>query len=233
MATFVLIHGAFRGGWAWQRVRRLLQAEGHEVFAPSLTGAGERAHLCDAAITLETWINDVVALLEAEDLRDVILVGHSQGGVVIAAASERCAARLAHLVYLDAPVPNDGQAAVDLLPAEVRAHFGNAPRAAMLPPSPLQTDGEFSAAEVQWINARLTAQVTAPSYEPVRLSNAAALALPRTYVFCARTPDFFPSSFTRRRFDAEGVPYRLLDAGHDVMLSQPALVAALLGELVK
>ena len=87
MATFVLIHGAFRGGWSWQRVRRLLQAAGHEVFAPSLTGAGERVHLSNADVTLETWINDVVKLLEYEDLREVLLVGHSQGGVVITAAS--------------------------------------------------------------------------------------------------------------------------------------------------
>ena len=156
MATFVLIHGAFRGGWAWQRVRRLLQAEGHEVFAPSLTGAGERAHLCDTGITLETWTDDIASLLEAEDLRDVILVGHSQGGVIITAASARCAARLAHLVYLDAPVPQDGQAAVDLTPPEIRARFGEPPRDAIAQPIPVRAGEEFSETDAAWINARLT-----------------------------------------------------------------------------
>ena len=171
MATFVLIHGAFRGGWSWQRVRRLLQAAGHEVFAPSLTGAGERAHLSQADVTLDTWINEVVNLLECEDLRAVILVGHSQGGVVITAASERCAERLAHLVYLDAPVPRDGQAAVDLVPDEIRARFGATPREAGLQPMPLQPGGEFSAAEVQWINARLTPMTAAPAGHDVMLSS--------------------------------------------------------------
>ena len=233
MATFVLIHGAFRGGWAWQRVRRLLQADGHQVFAPSLTGAGERAHLCDAGITLETWVNDVTALLEAEDLRDVMLVGHSQGGVVITAASEHCAERLSHLVYLDAPVPQDGQAAVDLVPQEIRARCGEPPRDAIAQPIAVRAGEEFSEDEAAWMNARLTPMPVRPSFDVVRLTNPQALALPRTYIFCEGTPEFFPSVFTRRRFDAEGVAYRTLAAGHDVMLSQPEMVAALLRELAK
>lgn len=231
MATFVLIHGAYRGGWCWRRVRRLLQADGHEVFAPSLTGAGERAHLNAETITLATWIEDVAKLLEYEDLRDVILVGHSQGGVVITAASEYAAERIAQLVYLDAPVPEDGQSAMDLLPAEVRARFGAQPLPAMSQPQPLQASDEFSAEQVAWINARLTPAPTAPAREPIRLQNPAALALPRHYFFCRHTPDFYPSSFTRQRFERTGAPFQWLEAGHDVMLSHPELVADLLNQI--
>jgi pimeloyl-ACP methyl ester carboxylesterase len=232
MATFVLIHGAYRGGWCWQRVRRLLQADGHEVFAPSLTGAGERAHLDDGHITLATWIDDVVKLLESEDLREVILVGHSQGGVVITAASEWAAERIAQLVYLDGPVPDDGQTAMEMIPAEIRARFGNQPLPALSQPQPLPPSDEFSEAEAAWINARLTPVPTAPSLEPIRLQNPAALALPRHYFFCRRTPEFYPSSFTRLRFEQTGVPYQWLEAGHDVMLSQPELVVDVLMQIV-
>ena len=228
MATFVLIHGAYRGGWSWQRVRRLLQVAGHEVFAPSLTGAGERAHLDQGNITLVTWVDDVVKLLEYEDLRDVILVGHSQGGVVITAASEHAAERLAHLVYVDAPVPEDGQAAIDLLPAAVRAQFKEHPPEPVSAPRPLSPGNGLSEADVQWINARLTPVPMAPSLEPIRLQNPAALALPRSYFFCRDTPAFYPSAFTRQRFDETGVAYQVLEAGHDVILSHPQLVEEVL-----
>lgn len=233
MATFVLIHGAYRGGWSWQRVRRLLQAQGHEVFAPSLTGAGERVHLNAETISLTTWIEDVVKLLEYEDLRDVILVGHSQGGVVITAASEYAAERLARLVYVDAPVPEDGQAAIDLLPAAVRAQWRQSPPEPVSAPHPLSAGNGLSEADVQWINARLTPVPIVPSLQPMLLQNPAALALPRSYFFCRDTPNFFPSAYTRQRFDETGVAYQVLEAGHDVILSHPQLVAELLMRIVK
>jgi pimeloyl-ACP methyl ester carboxylesterase len=231
MATFVLIHGAYRGGWSWQRVRRLLQAAGHEVFAPSLTGAGERAHLDDGHITLATWIDDVVKLLEYEDLREVILVGHSQGGVVMTAASEYAAERLAHLVFIDAPVLEDGQAAIDLLPPAVTAQFSLPLAEPLSPPHSLLPGNGLSETDVQWINARLTPTPVAPSLEPLRLQNPAALALPRSYFFCRDTPKFFPSAYTRQRFDETGVAYQVLEAGHDVILSHPQLVADTLTQI--
>jgi pimeloyl-ACP methyl ester carboxylesterase len=231
MATFVLIHGAYRGGWSWQRVRRLLQAAGHEVFAPSLTGAGERAHLGNGNITLATWIDDVVKLLEYEDLREVILVGHSQGGVVMTAASEYAAERLAHLVFIDAPVLEDGQAAIDLLPPALTAQFNERSPDPLSTPRPLLPGHGLSEADAQWINARLTPVPIAPSLEPIRLQNPAALALPRSYFFCRDTPNFFPSAYTQQRFDETGVTYQVLEAGHDVILSHPQLVADALTQI--
>ena len=120
MATFVIVHGAWSGGHAWRWVRPLLRSAGHEVFTPALTGLGERSHLASAQIDLETHVRDVIAVLEYEDLREVVLVGHSYGGMVISGVADRVPERLALLVYLDAEVPMDGQSELDLLPPQER-----------------------------------------------------------------------------------------------------------------
>ena len=120
MTTFVLVHGGWTGGWRWQHARRSLTAAGHEVFTPTLTGMGERVHLAQPGIDLQTHILDVVNVLEAEDLRDTVLAGHSYGGMVITGVAERVPERLAHLVYLDAFLPQDGETLLDLLQPQAR-----------------------------------------------------------------------------------------------------------------
>jgi pimeloyl-ACP methyl ester carboxylesterase len=118
MATFVLVHGGWQGGWSWRRVVPHLRASGHEVYTPTLTGLGERAHLLGCVDGLDTHVKDVLGLIEYEDLEEVMLVGHSYGGVVITAVAEVVAEKLSHLVYLDASVPKDGQGMFDLMPPE-------------------------------------------------------------------------------------------------------------------
>ena len=113
MAVFVLVHGGFHGGWCWRRVAVHLRVAGYEVYTPTLTGLGERAHLAIPEIGLETHIRDVLAVLEFEDLRDVILVGHSMARMVVTGVAERDSDRLAHLVYLDADVPRGGESSLD------------------------------------------------------------------------------------------------------------------------
>src|SRR3954454_23529514 len=108
--TFLLVHGAWHGGWCWKNLTPLLRSAGHQVLTPTLTGLGDRAHLLSAEVDLTTHITDVSAVLEYEDLRDVVLVGHSYGGMVIAGVAERARARVAQLVYLDAFLPEDGKA---------------------------------------------------------------------------------------------------------------------------
>src|SRR5512145_2598725 len=120
MATFLICHGAWSAGWAWKKVRPLLRAAGHEVFTPTYTGLGERAHLASRAITLDTHIADVLGVIDCEDLRDIVLVGHSYGGMVATGVADRAADRIARLVYLDAFVPGHGQSRFDLLPAAER-----------------------------------------------------------------------------------------------------------------
>ena len=118
MTTFVLVHGAWHGGWCYKRVARLLRQAGHEVYTPTLTGPGERAHLINRAIDLNTHIQDIVAVIRCEELSDVVLCGHSYGGMVITGVAEQIAAKIRSLVYLDAFVPENGKSLMDYLPAQ-------------------------------------------------------------------------------------------------------------------
>ena len=124
MATFVLVHGGWAGGWQWREIASLLRAAGHDVFTPTLTGLGERVHLASPDVGLDTHIQDILMVLEYEDLHDVILVGYSYSGMVITGVAERAPERLAHLVYLDAYVPRDGQSLLDMLGPE-RQHLSS------------------------------------------------------------------------------------------------------------
>src|SRR5687768_11181776 len=110
MTTFVLVHGAWGGSYGWRKLRPLLTAQGHEVYTPSLTGLGERAHLTSPQVDLSLHIQDVVNAIWYEDLKDITLVGYSYGGMVVTGVVDYLAERIKHLVYLDAFLPNDGQA---------------------------------------------------------------------------------------------------------------------------
>src|SRR6478672_3300963 len=114
MATYVLVHGGGHGGWCYQRVARLLRSSGHEVYTPTLSGLGERSNLLSPDIDLDLHIRDIAAVLHYEDLRDVILVGHSYGGMVITGVADRATDRIGRLVYLDAATPVNGQSLVDV-----------------------------------------------------------------------------------------------------------------------
>src|SRR5829696_5503835 len=127
MATFVLVHGAFVGGWCWRWVAPYLRGAGHDVYNPTLTGHGERVHLASPRVDLETHIEDVVNVLRYEDLSGVVLVGWSYGGMVVAGAADRAPERVSHIVYLDSDVPRDGdtsapRSAHAKLEALARAH---------------------------------------------------------------------------------------------------------------
>ena len=130
MTTYVLVHGAWHGGWCWRKVRAALEATSADVHTPTLTGLGERAHLASRDISLDTHVSDVLGVLETEDLSEVVLVGHSYGGIVVTAVADRAADRVARLVYLDAVVPRDGQCLYDRAPPQLRAHFEEQARVA-------------------------------------------------------------------------------------------------------
>ena len=115
--TFLVCHGAWSAGWAWKKVHPLMQAAGHRLVTPSYTGLGERSHLAHPAVDLEAHIQDMLNVIKYEDLRDIVLIGHSYGGMVATGVADRAAERIARLIYLDAFVPEDGQSLFDLLPA--------------------------------------------------------------------------------------------------------------------
>ncbi len=221
MSVFVLVHGAFRGGWAWQRVRPHLVAAGYDVHAPSLLGAGERSAYVGQVRGLDSWVDDLAALVVAEDLRDVVLVGHSQGGLVTTALAARVPERLRCVVHLDAAVPRPGERAIDLLGAPAV----DPARDLVVPPRPLVAGDDLDERTAAWMNARLCGTPVAPSLDPVP---AVPAEVPQVFAFCAGTPEGYPSRVTRDRREAAGERDVLLDCGHDAPMTAPALVAELL-----
>ncbi len=166
MGTYVLVHGAWSGAHTFHLVRPLLAAGGHAVFTPSLTGLGERAHLTSPQVSLATHVRDVANLVLYEDLRDIVLLGHSYGGMVVTGAVDHIAERIADLVYLDAFVPDDGQS-VDILLHKPSRDAGSGPGAAWLVPPP---ERQFaSSAEAAWANPRRLPHPVGCFTEPVRI----------------------------------------------------------------
>lgn len=237
MATFLLVHGAWHGGWCWKKVTPLLRAGRQEVFTPTLTGLGERAHLLNPAISLNTHVQDIVAVLEYEDLHGVALVGHSYGGMVITAVADRVPERLEHLVYLDAFVPKDGESTMDLMSANSMENFRERARAhgeGWWIPAGTGTFSITSDADIQWLQARLVPHPLKTLEQPLRLTNEAAALIPRTYIYCVREGAASPRlarSAERARAE-QGWRYRELATGHDAMVSAPQQLAELLLELV-
>ena len=159
MATFVVAHGAWSAGWAWKKMRPLMRGAGHELWTPTYTGLGERAHLGHADVSLDTHIQDIVAVLETEDLTDVILIGHSYGGMVATGVADRARARIRHLVYLDAFAPTDGQAVFDLVPPDIAAKMRAGAQASAsgfgVPSNPMPSD--TPAEDQAWADAAAAA----------------------------------------------------------------------------
>jgi pimeloyl-ACP methyl ester carboxylesterase len=241
--VFVLVHPAWHGGWCWKKVTPLLRAGGHDVFTPVLTGLGERSHLAHPMIGLETHVQDVVNVLEYEDLNGVILVGHSNAGTVITGVADRVPERLAHLVYLDAFVPEDGQATIDLLPPNVRQVLEARVRAegyGWLLPSlqPVPWDDFVrdvwrvtDEADRRWMVARLGPTPFKTFTDPVRRRNPVAEKVPRTYIRCVQhaSPWFDRHAETARR--AVGWRYRELASFHHPAVTMPRELATLLLEV--
>ena len=228
MTTYVLVHGAFRGGWAWDLVVPLLS--GHRVLAPSLPQAGERYDGTDPLVTLPDYTTDLLDRLVTHDLHDVVLVGHSQGGVVALAVAAVVPQRIAHVVLLDAPAPLPGSSVAEVVPPEVRARYGAPPPPeTWLPATPLAVDPDLGLTDelVGWANPLLTPAPAGPAYDPLPSGGE---RVPVRHVFFARTPAYYPCGHTRSRLDSEGTAYDVLDAGHDAPLTHPDLVARLLLE---
>jgi pimeloyl-ACP methyl ester carboxylesterase len=228
MATYVLVHGGAHGGWCYQRVARLLRSAGHEVYTPTMTGVGERAHLVSPDIDLDFHINDIIQVLEYEDLRDVILVGHSYGGMVITGVADRATERIGHLVYLDAANPVNGESLADVSPAQMKAarDAGKTVEGVELvlwpDTEPLPHYGLTNPDDIAWTAARLTPHPYKCFEQPLRLTNEATLwKIPQTHIVCTNTlPHRDSARMTGRIWD--------IDTGHDLMISEPEAVADLL-----
>jgi pimeloyl-ACP methyl ester carboxylesterase len=233
--TFVLVHGGGHGGWCWQRVARALRAEGHEVHTPTLTGFGDRAHL--EAADFEVFVQDVAALLELEDLHDVVLVGHSMGGTVIPRVAERVPERIARVVWLTAAVTADGESLLQAVPqtpavaaAVTIAEDGSLTTDHDVLIGALLQDGTDD--DRAWVRARHRDYPKHALVEPGRLSAFLALGLPTAYVV-ALDDQVIPPEVQRRFAARLGVEPVEVPGSHDCIVSRPDAVAAALAALAR
>jgi pimeloyl-ACP methyl ester carboxylesterase len=229
MSVYVLVHAGCIGGWAWSQVARHIRAAGHEVFTPTLTGLGERAHLANPDINLSTHIQDIMGVLECERLSEVILVGSSYGSMVITGVAERAPEKLSRLVYIDTIIPKDNQSWNDLLGPEVSQALlditnekGDGWRIPLLPPDP------------PWILPHPLKTCT----EPLEINNPAVIAIPRAFIHCTARRMGGPLAAFWPRVDKfasevknQGWWYRTLPTEHAAMLSMPKELSELLLEL--
>jgi pimeloyl-ACP methyl ester carboxylesterase len=223
MVTYLTCHGAWGGGWTWKKVCPLLRAAGHEVFTPTYTGLGERAHLAHPLVDLETHIQDILSVVEYEDLHDIILVGHSYGGMVATGVADRMPERIRRLVYLDAIVPSHGQSLIDLA--------GDGPYASLvegwlLPPNPPAPD--TSPEELAWTTPRRRHQPARTFSQKLQLVHGTP-PFPRSYIHCTKKSgtDIF-QQFADRFRDDPAWDFHAMDASHSPNITEPEALATLL-----
>ena len=241
MANIVLVHGAWHGGWCYRHTAAALRKMGHEVFTPTHTGVGERAHKADENITLETHIRDVAGCIEAEEIRDIILVGHSYGGMVITGLADRMADRVKALVYLDAFVPGDGESLMMLLhkalEPPVAAQFIGGFRGAALEKNSGMTNPipaemfNVSPANREWVNRRCVPQALATFEMPVLLSGKIENVKRRLYILADGWDPSPFRYFAKKYTGAPGWEVIKVPSGHDVMVDLPNELAAAIAKM--
>jgi len=227
MATFVVAHGAWSAGWGWKKMHPLLQARGHTLITPSYTGLGERSHLANATIDLDTHIADILGVLKFEDLNGVNLIGHSYGGMVATGVADRARARIARLIFIDAFAPNDGDSVMSILPESARAQR-QATADGMIPPGPMPPD--TPADDKAWA-APLRMPQPAKTFEQKLKLQGGALTLLRHYIYCGRNApdDRFRQFYERAK--REGWGHDEIDASHNPHITCSVTLADMLSRI--
>ncbi len=229
--TFVLVHGAWHGGWCWQRVAERLRRGGHTVYTPTLTGLGERSHLLRAGIDLKTHIADVVNVMKWEGLSDVVLCGHSYGGFIISGVAEEMAPAIRSIVYLDAFLPQNGESAHDLTSAAVReiARAAQQRGDLTMPPRPAEAFG-VNAADRAWVDRLCVGQPIGTFTDRIALTGARDRITRKSYI---RAASYVNPGFDRALATAKADPswhtYEV-SCGHDVMVDAPDRLTEILLE---
>ncbi|HEY1804396.1 MAG TPA: alpha/beta hydrolase [Terracidiphilus sp.] len=222
-ATFVLVHGAWHGGWCWRRVGDRLTARGHYVVAPTLSGVGERSHLPPEMITLSTQIDDVVGEIKWKDLEGIVLVGHSYGGMVITGVAEQLRDRISAIVYLDAFMPENGQSLFEI-------NRTSAPPLKAIPPHPASYF-HVNAKDSAWVDSKLTPHPTGCFTEKLRVTGAYQSISKKLYI---RAPLFkvaaFNDALERCRANSSWET-ETVTCGHDVMIDQPEVLTKFIERL--
>lgn len=224
MATYVLVHGSFSGGWKWKKVVPYLEAAGHTVYTPTLTGLGERSHLASPDIGLDLHITDIVNVLRFNDLDNVILAGHSWGGMVITGVVEQVPERVAHLVYVDAFVPHDGDSVFSMSPTARERWEARTVDGMTQPHDPSYWNIQ-DPEDAAWLSTHMVPMPIKGHRDPIHLPEYRAAQKPRTYIWCTESAGF--ASMAKRARD-EGMAYFELPTHHNPMVTMPAELADIL-----
>jgi pimeloyl-ACP methyl ester carboxylesterase len=228
--TFVLIHGAYHGGWCWRRVADILETHGHKVYAPSLTGNGDRSHLLSKDVVLDTQIADIANLVTWEDLTDICLVAHSFGGWPASGALEHIHNRVASIIWLDAFKPEDGQKGTDFVSEFSRKAMEEAVAKGEpgRKPPPAKTFSQ-SEKDYAWIDSKLTQQPNGVAIQPIKLTGKRETIAKKTYIRAPKYPQAaFDKALAECKADKTWQTFVNENTGHDVMIDQPAWLADLL-----
>jgi pimeloyl-ACP methyl ester carboxylesterase len=230
--TFVLVHGAWHGGWCWRRVADLLEKQGHKVFAPTLTGLGERSHLMSPGVGLATHVTDVVNVFKWEQLSGVVLCGHSYAGMVISGVAEQVQPAIGSIVFLDGFVPDNGNAVVDLTGPAVREAVQGAQQKGQIgvPPRPAEAFG-VNERDRAWVDSKCTPQPVATFTDKIALTGARDRIAKKTYI---RAASYVNPGFDKALARVKADPsWRSYDApcGHDVMVDKPEWLTKILLEV--
>ena len=228
MANFVLVHGAWHGGWCYSRVAKILRAQGHDVYTPTLSGMGERSHLLNADINLNTHINDVINVIEWEDLDNVVLCGHSYGGIVVTGVADAIHERVGALVYLDAYIPEDGDSVMTFMSEEREARLLREAHAAggLAIPAPDVSMYGVNAADLEWVQGKVTPHPLATFLQPIHLTGAHS-KIRRTYVYAKGQTTTRPY-FDKLMQDPAWTVLTTEKGGHDQMIDDPVAVSNIL-----
>jgi pimeloyl-ACP methyl ester carboxylesterase len=228
--AIVLVHGAWHGGWCWRFVADRLKAGGQQVFAPTLTGLGERVHLLDKTVNLSTHIEDICSLIRAEELSDIVLVGHSYGGMVVSGVADRMPERIRALVILDGFVPQDGKAMSDYWPASLKAAWDEKAAASgglSVPPISAESFG-VSEHLRDWVNNHCVPHPYASFNEKIRLTGGRERVPNKVYIRAAKMRSNAFDGFLKEAEASKGWRALALDCGHEVMVDEPDLLADVL-----
>lgn len=225
--TYVLVHGAWHGGWSWSTVADRLRQAGHQVFTPTLPGLAERRDLLGPAITLSAFIQDLCDTLTRHDLHHVILVGHSFGGLVISGAADRVPERIRRLVYLDAFLLPPGKSTFDTLPDAIvqRLEQSAADTGGIAPPRP-ESLGLTEPADIAYVRERMTPHPIGTYREALHLEHPLGNGLPTTYLRCVQPPFQAVAQayqWAREQYETRW-SWQDLACGHAATISAPDLV---------
>jgi pimeloyl-ACP methyl ester carboxylesterase len=232
--VFILVHGAWHGGWCWQDVSKNLRKKGYEVYTPTLSGLGEHKNKIDENINLRTHIADIINLIEMEDLHNVVLVGHSYAGALIAGVADSIPKRLSKLVYLDAMIVHNGESALSVQTEETQKQMNKLiEKKQNVPPIPVETFGVTDSLKAKWVNERLTPQPFGTFSQKLLLKHTFGNHIPLVYIACTNLQLPVLEKISREAQNSSLWTFYTLNAGHDAMITVPDELSKLLIKVAK